>query len=91
MKFSYLLMEREYVLIYWIINILQSLISLVQSQIRQSIINFQHSLNNICGSFILMENILSHLKVRLMNSIAIRLKVENPRSISVNTEGRATI
>ena len=37
-----------------------------------------------------VEKSLSHLKVCLMNSIAIKLHVENTRSISVYAEGRAT-
>ena len=44
MKFSYLLLEIKLVLIYWIMNILQSLMSLIQSKICQPFINFKHRL-----------------------------------------------
>ena len=37
-----------------------------------------------------MGNSLSHLKVRLMNSIAIKILVENPSSILAYVEVRAT-
>ena len=35
-----------------------------------------------------MGKVISHLKVHLMNSIAIKLHVENPKSILVYAEGR---
>ena len=41
-RFIYLLMERILVFIYWIMNILQYLMSLIISQIFQPVINFQH-------------------------------------------------
>ena len=44
MKWVYLPLEKKLVLIYWMMNILQSHISLTQSQIHQPFINFQHSL-----------------------------------------------
>ena len=47
MKLSYLLLERKLVLIYWMINILQSLISLIQSQIHQLVIKFQYRLKYV--------------------------------------------
>ena len=37
-----------------------------------------------------MDKILSHLNACLINSITIKLHVENPRSISVYAEGRST-
>ena len=44
-KLSYLLMEIKLILIYWMMNILQSLMPLMKSQIRQPLVNFQHRLN----------------------------------------------
>ena len=41
MKLSYLLLERKWVLIYLMMNILQSLRSLIQSQIHHPVIKFQ--------------------------------------------------
>ena len=38
-----------------------------------------------------MENILSQIKARLMNSISTKIHVKNPKSISVYAEVRATI
>ena len=90
MKLSYLLLERNLVLIYWVTNILQSSISLIQSQIHQPVINLQYRLNEMCGSLPSMQNILSQLNACLMKSIAIKLHVENTKSISVYEEGRAT-
>ena len=72
-------------------NILESLISLIKYQIHQPVINFQHRLIEMCGSFLSMEKILSHIKVHFMNAIAIKLHMENTRSILVYAEGRATI
>ena len=43
-----------------------------------------------CGSLPSMWKILSQLKARLMNSIDIKLHVENKRSRSVYAEGSAT-
>ena len=43
------------------------------------------------GSYISMGKRLSQLKVHLMNSISIKLHMENPRSILFYAEGRATI
>ena len=83
-------MERKLVLIYWMMNILQSLMSLIQSQIHQPVINFQHRLRKMCGSFPSIEKSLSQLKALLMNSISTKLLVENPRSRSVYSERRAT-
>ena len=40
-KLSYLLLERKLFLIYWMVNILQSLRSLIQSQIHHPVIKFQ--------------------------------------------------
>ena len=45
----------------------------------QPVINFQHRLKKIRGSFLSMEKSLSKIKVRLMNSTAIKFQVENPR------------
>ena len=50
MEFSYLLLERKLALIYSIMNILQSLISLIQSQIHQTVVDSQHRLKKMCGS-----------------------------------------
>ena len=46
--------------------------------------------NKNCGSLISMDKRLSQLKALLMNLISIKIHVENPRSISVYIEGRAT-
>ena len=43
MKFSYRPMERKLVLIYFMMDILQSHISLIQFQIKHPVINFQQS------------------------------------------------
>ena len=91
MKFSYLPLERKLVLIYLMMKISQSHISLIQYQIHQPVINFQHRLNTMCGSYISMGNILSQIKVFLMNSIAIKTHVENPRSRLVYAKGIDTI
>ena len=91
MKLSYLPLERKSVLFYLIMNILQFLISLIQSQIHQPVINFQHRLRNMCASLISTEKSLSHLNVHLMNSIAIKTLVGNPSSSLVYAKGRATI
>ena len=48
MKFIYLPLKINLVLIYWIMNTLKYLISLIQSQIHQTVINFQHRLNTMC-------------------------------------------
>ena len=69
---------------------LQYLISLIKSQIHHPFINLQHRLNKMCGFLLSIDNSLSQLKVHLMNSIAIKLHVKNPRPISVYKEGRAT-
>ena len=47
LKLSYLPLERKLVLIYWIMRILKSLISLIQPQIQQLVVNFQHRLKNV--------------------------------------------
>ena len=47
MKLSYLLLERILVLIYCMMKILQPLLSLIQSQIYQPVINFQHRLKHV--------------------------------------------
>ena len=52
MKLSYPLLDRKLVLIYLAMNILQSLMSLIKFKTHQSVINFQHRLNQICGSLI---------------------------------------
>ena len=75
MKFIYLLLERKLVLIYWMMNILKSLMSLIQSQIHQPIINFLHGLRKMCGSFLPMKKSPSQLKALLMKFGAIRLEV----------------
>ena len=84
MKFSYLPLERMLVLIYWMMNILQSHISLIQSQVHQPVINFQHRLNENSVSFLSMGKSLSQLKVRLMNSIVIKMHGGHSRSIIFN-------
>ena len=48
-KLSYLPLERKLVLVYWMTKILQSLTSLVLSQIRHLVINFHHRLREMCG------------------------------------------
>ena len=48
MALSYLPLEIELVLIYWMMNILQYLTSLMQSQIRHLVINFHHRLSEMC-------------------------------------------
>ena len=40
MKFSYLPLKKKLAFIYWTINILHSLISIIQSQIHHPVINF---------------------------------------------------
>ena len=45
MKLSYLPLEIKLVLIYWMMNTLESRISLIQSHIYQTVINSQHRLN----------------------------------------------
>ena len=52
--------------IHWIINILQSLMSLIQYQIHQPFIKFQHRLNKISGSLLSMDKILLNIKVSLI-------------------------
>ena len=89
MKLSDLLLEVKFVLIYWMMNILQCLMSLIQSQIYQPFINFQHILRNICKSFLSVDKSLPRLKARLMNSIFVKIKMESPNSRSVYAEGRA--
>ena len=90
MKLSYLLMEIKLVLIYWTMNTLKSLMSLIQPQINQPFINFQHSIRKIGRSLLSIKKRPSQLKAPLMNSSAIRIDMEHPRSISVYEEGRAT-
>ena len=70
-------------------NILQSLISLIQSQIHHPVGNFQHRRNKRGVSLLSMKKSLSRLKVRLMNSIAIKLHAENQSSRLFNAEERA--
>ena len=72
-------------------KILQYLMSHIQSQIHQPVINFQHKINKKIESFLSMEKILSKIKVCLINSISIKLPVDNPSSISVYAQGRAMI
>ena len=86
---SYLLLERKLILTYWIMNLLQSLISLIQSKIHQPVINSQHNLKEVCGSLLSMYKSLSQLKLHLMNSISNKHHVENTSSRSVYSEGRA--
>ena len=50
------------------------------------VINSQHRLNIMCGSYISMEKSLSQIKMYLMNSIAIKFLVENSWSILVYEE-----
>ena len=45
MKLGYIPLERKLVLIYCMMKTLQSRISLIQSQIHQPVINYQHRLN----------------------------------------------
>ena len=75
MKLIYLLLERKLVLIYWMMKILQSLMSLIQYKIHQPVINFQHRLRKMCGSLISMEKRISPIKALLMNSRAIKFHV----------------
>ena len=89
-KLSYILLGRKLGLIYWIMKVLQSLLSLMQSQIRNEVVNFQNMIRKMCWSFISMNKSLSQFKAHLMNSSAIRLHVGNLMSISVYSEGRAT-
>ena len=89
MKFSYLLLEINLALIYFMMKILKYPMSLIKSQIHQPVINFQHRLNEMCGPLLSMDKNLSHLNARLMNSIVIKTNVVNPSSISVYVEGRA--
>ena len=44
MKLSYLPLEIEFVFIYWMMNILKYLISLIQPQIHQPVVDFQYRL-----------------------------------------------
>ena len=76
-KLSYLILERKFNTIYWMMKILQSLISLVQYQIHQPVINLQHRLKQMCWSLISVEKRPSYLKVKLMNSITIKIHMEN--------------
>ena len=87
---SYLPLERKLVLIYCMMKILQSLISLMLSSICELVINFHHRLSEMCGLYLSMKKSLSQLKVYLMNSIAIKLHGLNQRSRSVYAEGRST-
>ena len=86
-QLSYLLMEIILVLIYWMMNTLQSPISLIQPKIRQPVFNFRKRLRKMCGSYVSMEKIPSHTMVPLMSSRAIILDLVNTGSISVYTEG----
>ena len=83
-------MEIKLVLINWMMNILKSHTSLILSPIRQMVITFHHRLREMCGLYLSMENILSHIKVYLMKSIVIKLHGLNQRSRSVYEERRAT-
>ena len=65
--------------------------SLIKYQIHQPVFNVQRRLLKICGLLISMENSLSQIKWLLMNSIPIKLRVKNPRSISVFVEVRDDI
>ena len=49
MKLSYPLLEINLVLVYWMINILQSHISLIRYKIHHPVINFYHRLRKMCG------------------------------------------
>ena len=49
---------NKLVFVYWMMKILQYLISLIQSQFFQTVIDFQHRLNEMCGSFLSMEKSL---------------------------------
>ena len=80
-KFSYLLMEINLVLIYWMNNILPLLMSFILFQIHRLVVNFQQRLRKICGSYLLMDKIPSEPKEHLMNSSTIRLNMENPSSV----------
>ena len=88
---KYLLLERKLVLIYRMTNILQYLMSLIQSKIHQTFINFQHRIRKMCWSLISTKKSLSHLKVLLMNKFTITRHVENSSSIPVYKEGRDNI
>ena len=91
MKLSYLPIEINLFLIYCMMNTLQYRISLIQPQIHQLVINSQHMLDKICGSYLSIRKSLLHLKVNLMKSISIKPLVENPSSRLVYEEGRDTI
>ena len=56
-KLSYLPMKIKLVLIYWTMNILQSLMSFILYQIHQSAINLRHRLIKMCGSLLSLEKI----------------------------------
>ena len=48
MKLSYLFLKMKLVLMYWVINISQSLMSLIQSQIHHLVVNLRHRLIISC-------------------------------------------
>ena len=89
-KLGYILLGIKLVSIYWMMNILKSLIFLIQLQIQQTVINFKNIIRIIYVSLILMRKIPSWLKEHLMNSRDIRLCVVNPRSILVYAWVKAT-
>ena len=67
---------RKLVLIYQMMKILQSHISLIQPQINQPVINFQHTLKETCVSYISMGRIPSQIKVRLIDSTFIKIHMK---------------
>ena len=70
-------MEIKLVLIYWMMIIVKSLMSLIKPQIYQPVMHFWHRPRKICVSLLSMEKSSSYLKENFMNSTAIRLILEN--------------
>ena len=89
-KLRYLPLEIKLVLIYLMIKILWSHMSLIQYQTHHLFSNFHHILNKMWGSYLSMGKRLSKLKLHLINSISIKLHMYNLRSGLVYAEGRVT-
>ena len=84
MTFSYLPMERKLVLIYCMINILQSLTSLILSQIFQLVIDVHHRLRKNCQQCAIGspggEELAIHLSI--LTTMALKCSDAHPKKIS---------
>ena len=64
------------VFVYWVMTILQSLLLLIQSQIHQPVVNFQHRLRKMAGPLLSMGKSLLNINARFMSSNVIKLHIE---------------